>query len=298
MQSLLLAIFLAVDMGSSSTKVKEVDLETCEVIYDEVAEIDLMRNLEESGTGILTDDAVAKVVAFLEKAPPHDDYAAVATEAIRRAKNSDHFLEKIAKATEIEFRLIDREEEAYLGWIAAGSPRQPVLDLGSGSIEIATADATASIPLGSETFRNLIVREVKRENPLAVTSALPLSRDQIDQAIEIAIRESQKLAMRCLGEVIGMGGIGYFKESHYTPIELKAEIFASMEDPYLTNKILVYGLMEALGITHLRPRQLELTDGLIRQAELGSLPPMHQESKAPSHELGHGGPEQKANGSQ
>ncbi len=111
------------------------------------------------------DDAIATLARYKElaahytSAPP----VVVATEAIRRASNSQQFLSDVRRKTGLDILLIDGEVEALLTFYGAtyelfqephASSLVGVLDLGGGSMELVTANRRrvtwhTSVPIGS-----------------------------------------------------------------------------------------------------------------------------------------------------
>ncbi len=92
------------------------------------------------------------------KASEISDIAAVATSAVREAKNRDEFLERIKRDSGINVRVLSGEEEAYYGYLAAENSTTLrdgyVLDLGGGSLEITRVEKrqfreTISLTLGA-----------------------------------------------------------------------------------------------------------------------------------------------------
>ena len=89
-----------------------------------------------------------RLYASFCKASNITDIAAVATSAVREAKNGKAFLDRVNRETGIKVRLLSGEEEAYYGYLAAENSTTLrdgyVLDLGGGSIEITRVDKRQS----------------------------------------------------------------------------------------------------------------------------------------------------------
>lgn len=82
---------------------------------------------------------------------------AVATECLRRAKNSDYFISLVKKETDIDIKIIDGKDEAIFGMYAACLSTDKssfyVLDTGGGSVELSLVENSAltdfiSLPYG------------------------------------------------------------------------------------------------------------------------------------------------------
>src|SRR5258708_26211332 len=76
------------------------------------------------------------------------DIVAVATSAVREAKNRDVLLDRILAEAGITVRVLSGEEEAYYGFLAAENSTTLrdgfVIDLGGGSLEITRVDGRAN----------------------------------------------------------------------------------------------------------------------------------------------------------
>jgi exopolyphosphatase/guanosine-5'-triphosphate,3'-diphosphate pyrophosphatase len=101
---------------------------------------------------------VAQIYAAFCKTAGITDIVAVATSAIRDARNQARFLERIARESGIEPRVLSGEEEAYYAYLAAVNSTTLengiVLDLGGGSLEIVRVEGrrptrSVSFPLGA-----------------------------------------------------------------------------------------------------------------------------------------------------
>lgn len=89
-----------------------------------------------------------------------DDFMALATSAIREARNGDEVLDRIRQATGVELQVLTGEDEARLTflavrrWFGWSARRLLVLDIGGGSLELAVGmdelpEVALSLPLGA-----------------------------------------------------------------------------------------------------------------------------------------------------
>ncbi|MFC4534800.1 Ppx/GppA family phosphatase [Sphaerisporangium dianthi] len=89
-----------------------------------------------------------------------EDIMAFATSAVREAVNGEEVLARLRTATEVDVRVLSGQDEARLTflavrrWFGWSSGRLLVLDIGGGSLEIASGmeeepDVTVSLPLGA-----------------------------------------------------------------------------------------------------------------------------------------------------
>ena len=131
---------------------------------------------------------------------------AVATAAVRKAKNGKEFVETIKKVTDITIEVIDGQTEAELDCLAIsrslGCKEGVICDIGGGSTEFIAIhngrmkQPAVSIPIGSrwiaETFFS------KGENPLAISKAEDYIAEQI---IQLPWLDAMKGA-----PIVGIGG--------------------------------------------------------------------------------------------
>jgi exopolyphosphatase/pppGpp-phosphohydrolase len=159
----------AIDIGSNTIHIvvahcKPDDLD---IVEDQVELVRIGESVTATGT-ISTekrDAAIAVLRQYRALAEQHsaEQIFIVATEAIRRASNSDEFLKDIKRETGLEVHLISGNAEATLTFYGAtyeeskqaGIPaRIAVMDLGGGSTELVTARKMhitwrTSLPIGS-----------------------------------------------------------------------------------------------------------------------------------------------------
>jgi exopolyphosphatase / guanosine-5'-triphosphate,3'-diphosphate pyrophosphatase len=165
MQQQTSAVRAALDIGSNTI---EVLVARClpgglEIIEHQTTMVRLGESVDESGeiSRDKLDTAVDTVRKYQELAQQHgaEQILAIATEAIREARNSQDFLDMIKRETGIEVQIISGSAEAALDYDGATySPDTPpdagVLDVGGGSSEIVTAQNRhitwlTSVPIGT-----------------------------------------------------------------------------------------------------------------------------------------------------
>ena len=89
-----------------------------------------------------------------------DDFMALATSAIREARNGEEVLDRVQQSTGVELQVLTGEDEARLTflavrrWFGWSAGRLLVLDIGGGSLELAVGmdelpDVALSLPLGA-----------------------------------------------------------------------------------------------------------------------------------------------------
>ncbi|MDH4945365.1 Ppx/GppA phosphatase family protein [Sulfurimonas sp. C5] len=123
----------------------------------------------------------------------------VATSALRDAPNKKDFVQKVREKLKLNIKIISGEKEAYYGAIACANllPKQHnamSIDIGGGSTEIAFIDAnnvsyTLSLDLGTVRLKELF-----------------FDTDDLDGAKEYIRKELDKIPMKDLTTLIGIGG--------------------------------------------------------------------------------------------
>jgi exopolyphosphatase / guanosine-5'-triphosphate,3'-diphosphate pyrophosphatase len=112
-------------------------------------------------------------------------FVAFATSSVRDAANSSQVVNKVAKRTGLELRLLSGEREARMSYMACRSwfgtkDTLSVLDIGGGTIELAAGDArkpafARSLPLGARTLTRsgLSLPSLRATLPARIVEALP-----------------------------------------------------------------------------------------------------------------------------
>lgn len=155
-----------IDLGSNSVRMSIADTENGETLYICKKAIKLSENMNEDM--ILKPEAVNRCVSALlvlkeitEKFKAEKVYA-VATAAVRKAKNQDDFLELIKKETDIDIRVLSGEEEAYLDFLgvcdSVDVKDAVIIDTGGGSTEFIGVKngkiiGIESFPIGSRSIK-------------------------------------------------------------------------------------------------------------------------------------------------
>jgi len=134
-----------------------------------------------------------------------DTVVAVATAAVRKAKNRNEFLQLVKDATGIEIQVIDGTQEAALDCLAVsrtlGCESGVICDIGGGSTELIGVSGgvqvdAVSIPFGSRGICEVFFKA--GETPEALAAAERFVREKYD---------SEKwLAEFCGSTVVGIGG--------------------------------------------------------------------------------------------
>ena len=303
----------ALDIGSATTKVKVADVDICErvalrvlmaeeaaVFYrDDVASdapVQFATTTMDQGLEVLTD--------FRLRAAAHEPgaFAAVATSAFRTADNGLDFARHIEGTLSITVKIIDQNEEAWLGFMAAVraagvDPHQAVVwDVGGRSMQLTTLrdDGQLAIYRGqfaSGQMRDFVIRQVQRKQPAAL-SPNPMSRRDADAALgyaEALAREEVPPEIRAkIADrdtlVVGIGALKYYgdrpprkggacERSHLEVTvdglldKGDAEIGGDYASTQISDRLLLVGFMRALGIERVALADVDLTDALLFEAE-------------------------------
>jgi exopolyphosphatase/guanosine-5'-triphosphate,3'-diphosphate pyrophosphatase len=157
----------AIDIGSNSIRlvVAEYDPESGFEIIDEVKDMPRLGTRVET-THLLDRAAMTRAFAALKRMKEVATrrgvtrLAAVATSAMRDARNGTAFAKRIRRQLDIPLEIIDGDREAELSWRSVAhhfrleNARTLVADIGGGSLELIGAvdgmvEVTASLPLGA-----------------------------------------------------------------------------------------------------------------------------------------------------
>ena len=156
--------FAAIDVGTNSVKMLIGSLAEDRVV-PELHRVQITRlgqGLAASGS-ISTEaaDRTIEVLAGLRKLAEErkvQQVAAVGTQALRAAKNSDDFLSRCEREAGLPLRILTDEEEARLSFQGASwavqSPRVTAVDIGGGSTEVMAGTRSSlerwwSLPMGA-----------------------------------------------------------------------------------------------------------------------------------------------------
>ncbi len=157
-----------IDLGSNSVRfvIYEIsDTGSYRLIYQEKNSIRLSENMW--GNHKLTEPAMNRALVSLQsyvhmaKALEVNSIKAVATAAVRLAKNGDEFIETVKRETGLDLECISGEEEARLGFLGVintiGLKDFVIFDLGGASTEITLVrnrqiEQSVSLPIGALTL--------------------------------------------------------------------------------------------------------------------------------------------------
>ncbi len=219
----------AIDIGSYSTRltIAETKGKDINVLLEKGYITSLGSGVKE--TGLLKRDRIEETLRVLEEYRKDieklgvEKVIAVATEALRRAKNSQEFIRLVRERTGIDIRIIPPEEEGRLAFLATAYSLKPegeflVIDQGGGSTEfifgkdLDTQDVT-SLPIG---IVNLTETFLKHDPP---------TKEEIKRLYSF-LEEKIRPLKREVNEIIGLGG------TITTMVALEYDIY-----PYNSDKV-------------------------------------------------------------
>jgi exopolyphosphatase / guanosine-5'-triphosphate,3'-diphosphate pyrophosphatase len=219
-----------VDLGTNSTR-----LLVAEVVDGEVRELDRRSTVTRLGDGVdnagrLSDEAMSRVYEVVEeyrKAYERlgaERVVAIATSAVRDAKNGEKFREKLRNRFGIEARILPGEEEARLTFLGATAGRPGdvlalVLDIGGGSTEFVVG-RPGQDPAFHASTKMGVVRQTERhlpDDPPTPEEIDALSREAaevIDARVPAHSREGVSLGIAVAGTATSLAAVDQVLEPY------------------------------------------------------------------------------------
>ena len=211
----------AVDIGSNSIRMIVADVSPA----GEIRVVDEMKAMPRLGAGVdrtgeLAADGMDAAAAALARMAElarqmnADRVEAVATSAVRDARNGGAFLDRVAAECGLRVRLLSGEEEARLSFRSAlahfelGAGRTVVMDIGGGSLELALAaegllDRLVSLPFGAIRATEQFLADARRGGALEITGR---ALRELRRAVRWAVRDAVPAREWRGARVIGSGG--------------------------------------------------------------------------------------------
>jgi len=223
----------AFDIGSGATKIQVATVDAkegriLEVLFSKEVEILIGIECEKNdGTiDVNVENFLLQTLQYLKTKAEElgaKQYAAVATEVFRRAKNGQCVLDKIKDTIGILPQLVSQESEGVLGFLTAAAVsaknRQNVIswDSGGASFQIVTfVDDKIQVyegPLGSGNTTRLLIEKITNKSFKQIASPNPVQYEDAQnliKLIESIIRESPSWLSTKLQEktntVVAIGG--------------------------------------------------------------------------------------------
>ncbi len=199
----------SIDIGSYSVRltIAEIKDGSINVLLEKGRITSLGSGVKE--TGLLREDRIEETIKVLEEYKRDaEEYkvnkiVAVATEAIRKAKNSEDFIRRVKERTGIDIKVISPEEEGKLAFLGATYALKPegkvvVVDQGGGSTEFifgknGSVEKLISLPIG---IVNLTETFLKHDPPY---------KEEVEKLFSF-LEEKIKPLKENVDEIIGLGG--------------------------------------------------------------------------------------------
>lgn len=151
-------------------------------------------------------DVIDAIKQFLDEIRPTNEVVGIATAWARSANNSQEFLDLIYAETGVLITIVDQYTEGAIGLEAILAqirltdidPSKVVSwDIGGGSMQFAKQNERGTIEVigstdSSTLFANAVIQYIK-EQPLSVGTPNPLTLDQMERAIDLAMQYASKL---------------------------------------------------------------------------------------------------------
>ncbi len=265
-----MARYATLDVGSNSVLIYIAEKDedgVFKTLEDRAIITKLGEGLRE--TGILKPEAMERTIEALKEFKALmdkygvDDYAAIGTMALREAKNSGEFLDRVKREVGIEIEVIPGEEEARLSHLAVvlglGIKDEDVVifDIGGGSTEFIYSKGPKiedkfSLNIGALILTNRFLKSdpVKREEHEALLSYL---KEEFDK-----VKFPEKI-----DRAIGMGGnvtsitAVKFKMEKYDPNRVQGAVITKDEVWDQIEMYLSKTIEERKSITGLQPKRAE-----------------------------------------
>lgn len=260
-----------IDIGSNSIKFFVGELAADRTITTVLDTNDIARLGEGlDKTGQISPEAmernVAAVAAFRAKAEElgADQVVAVGTMALRNAKNSGEFVEKVKAACGVEVQIIPGEEEARLSYLAilSGLPLQGgdlvVFDTGGGSTEFIFGHGTEVIKRFSVNLGAVRITENYLKSDPVTPDEVKAALAQIDKEFaEAGVEGSPAQLVGMGGTVTSMGAVKH-KMAKYDPDVIQGSALTRGDIKAQIDEYSAKTIEERRSITGLQPKRADV----------------------------------------
>ena len=193
---------IGIDLGSNTIRIVKIECKTKEKSGEFEKIVKTADGLVE--TKIISNEAVERIIKAIneakEKIDFNDEIKAVATEALRRAKNKDEVLKEIKEKTGIEFEIISADKEAYYDVLAVeecikrctdrDARNFLLVDIGGGSTEIILKHKSDIL---SESYKlGIVTLTQKYKTPEGIKYAIKKEVSEIKNFLDFAFTTYKK----------------------------------------------------------------------------------------------------------
>lgn len=260
-----------IDIGSNSIKFFVGELAADRTITTVLDTNDIARLGEGlDKTGLISPEAmernVSAVAAFRAKAEElgADQVVAVGTMALRNAKNSGEFVEKVKAACGVEVQIIPGEEEARLSYLAilSGLPLQGgdlvVFDTGGGSTEFIFGHGTEVTKRFSVNLGAVRITENYLKSDPVTPDEVEAALAQIDKEFaEAGVEGSPAQLVGMGGTVTSMGAVKH-KMAKYDPDVIQGSALTRGDIKAQIDEYSAKTIEERRSITGLQPKRADV----------------------------------------
>ncbi len=297
----------AFDVGSATTKMKVARVNKClqkneAIIYKNEIKVPYAENKR---SGFFSQEIRNTGTIALQKLKDEainnraEVFSGVATESFRQASDTMEFLREVQEKTGISIKLIDQDQEAILGYLAAcdafpDSTRNVIVwDIGGASMQMILRKKNREFLIyrgiiASISFKEKILVQIMQQKPEKHLSPNPIGKENLKKATEIASaaagdvpEDIRNVFSEPNTVILGIGGVHnesikkqLKSNARYTQEELidalnariglnDKDIGGQYADTEISNMILVLGFMEKLGIKEVIPVNVNLADGVL-----------------------------------
>ena len=193
---------IGIDLGSNTLRVVKIDCKSGKKLSEFEKIVKTADKLIKEK--VISQEAIQRVIDALNEAKTqidfNDEINAVATEALRKAKNQKEVIEKIKEATGVEFRVISSEEEATLTTLAVENCLKSnceidaksffLVDIGGGSTELIVKHKNNIV---SESFKmGIVTFSQKYKTPEAIKYAVKKEAKKFKEFLDFAFSAYKK----------------------------------------------------------------------------------------------------------
>lgn len=297
------------DIGSGSTKILVAETDVCtkkvvKILLDRTEKVEFQEDLNRSNDKTLSKTVIDHGLMVLRQmksdalALGTKSFRGYATAAFRTAGNGLDVVSFYSQRLNLNLRVVSQDEEGIIGLrgVSALIDKSPseivVWDIGGGTQEIvANAQGASTIYKGvvaSVGFKDLVIQQIKQQNPDKVKSPNPMTQTEVQSAILAARKLARSVdrgiretLLQPTTEVIGIGGVHWYSvrgrtgaKDTFTQEDIRTalakyvgksdfDLNSNYAETEVTNLALVLGYMEELGVSAVHPMKVNLAVGAI-----------------------------------
>lgn len=295
----------AIDIGSGTTRLIVAEVDRCRAriirhLHHVKRDVRYKKDIGNNNGSLsaeIQQEGIQALRGLLELTKAQKPVA-IATEALRQARNSTAYLQRIEKELGIKIQIIDQQQEASLGFkaalseAAASSKDYVVWDIGGGSMQIsAMVDGKLhqfNSKLGAVPAKEIALQVKKNKaatpNPISKAEARKIVQKYKNKAARLVPAWLKKIAAN--RRFIGIGGVHYYNTCSHLEGKQKGctfyrdELMEAVEkkllgrddqalgndkyvDVKVTNPLLITAIMQQLGIYQVQTANINIASGVV-----------------------------------